>query len=385
MTEVSRRVSEAERIYLSSPDVGDDERAALLRAVDGGWIAPLGPEVDAFERELAARCGRGHAVALSSGTAALHLALLEAGARPGRIVIVPTMTFVATANAAHYTGAQVVFVDCEPETGNLSPELLQVAIETLRAEGEDIAAVVPVDLLGRCADYSRLEPLAAHYRIPLVSDAAESLGANHRGKPAGSFGQSAVLSFNGNKIITTSGGGALVTDDEVLAERVRYLSTQARQPARHYEHSEIGFNYRMSNLLAALGRAQLSRLESMMATRRAHREHYAELFAQAPGIEIFQRDGDLSDNCWLTAILVDESVERWDADEIVSSFAAAGLETRPLWKPMHLQPVFRGRRSFTDGSAERLFRTGITMPSGSALTPTELNRIDDAVMELLKR
>nr|WP_234356335.1 aminotransferase class I/II-fold pyridoxal phosphate-dependent enzyme [Blastococcus sp. Marseille-P5729] len=378
-------MSEAERIYLSSPDVGDDERAALLRAVDGGWIAPLGPEVDAFERELAARCGRGHAVALSSGTAALHLALLEAGARPGRIVIVPTMTFVATANAAHYTGAQVVFVDCEPETGNLSPELLQVAIETLRAEGEDIAAVVPVDLLGRCADYSRLEPLAAHYRIPLVSDAAESLGANHRGKPAGSFGQSAVLSFNGNKIITTSGGGALVTDDEVLAERVRYLSTQARQPARHYEHSEIGFNYRMSNLLAALGRAQLSRLESMMATRRAHREHYAELFAQAPGIEIFQRDGDLSDNCWLTAILVDESVERWDADEIVSSFAAAGLETRPLWKPMHLQPVFRGRRSFTDGSAERLFRTGITMPSGSALTPTELNRIDDAVMELLKR
>ncbi len=324
-------------------------------------------------------------MALSSGTAALHLALLEAGARPGRIVIVPTMTFVATANAAHYTGAQVVFVDCEPETGNLSPELLQVAIETLRAEGEDIAAVVPVDLLGRCADYSRLEPLAAHYRIPLVSDAAESLGANHRGKPAGSFGQSAVLSFNGNKIITTSGGGALVTDDEVLAERVRYLSTQARQPARHYEHSEIGFNYRMSNLLAALGRAQLSRLESMMATRRAHREHYAELFAQAPGIEIFQRDGDLSDNCWLTAILVDESVERWDADEIVSSFAAAGLETRPLWKPMHLQPVFRGRRSFTDGSAERLFRTGITMPSGSALTPTELNRIDDAVMELLKR
>ena len=378
------QLHEPTRIYMSSPDVGDDERAAVLRAIDGGWIAPLGPEVDAFETKLAQRCGRQHGVALSSGTAALHLALLEAGAGPGKVVIVPTMTFVATANAAHYTGAELVFVDCDA-TGNLSPILLGEAVETLLREGADIAAIVPVDLLGRCADYTRIGAIANKYGVPVISDAAEALGARHAGHAAGSFGTSAILSFNGNKIITTSGGGALVTDDERLAGRARYLSTQARQPAVHYEHTEIGYNYRMSNLLAALGRAQLGRLDGMIKKRRAHRERYATLFAPVDGVEVFQREGDGDDNCWLTSIVIDEAVTGWSPEALSQALAADNIESRPLWKPMHLQPVFAGTRAFVDGTAEQLFKTGLTLPSGSALSEVEVARIDNVIGEFLAR
>ena len=375
---------EPTRIYMSSPDVGDDERSALMRAIDGGWIAPLGPEVDAFEAELADRCGRKHGVALSSGTAALHLALLEAGARPGRVVVVPTLTFAATANAAHYTGAELVFVDCD-ETGNLAPALLEEALATLAAEGKDVAAVAPVDLLGRCADYTRLAPIAEKHGVTIVSDAAEALGARHADRPAGSFGWCAALSFNGNKIMTTSGGGALVTDDEQLAVRARYLSAQARQAAVHYEHTEVGYNYRMSNLLAALGRAQLARLNDMMKKRRAHRERYARVFADLDGVEIFQREGDGDDNCWLTSILVNESVTGWSTAELSKALATDNIESRPLWKPMHLQPVFKDARAFVDGTSQELFRTGLTLPSGSALTDMDIARVDRKIEEFLGR
>jgi dTDP-4-amino-4,6-dideoxygalactose transaminase len=267
------------RILLSTPDVGDREQEMVAAAIESGWIAPLGPMVDTFEEQIAERCGRRHAVALSSGTAALHLGLLELGARPGTAVIVPTLTFAATANAVAYCGAEPVFVDCDPESGTLSPELLKHALLSLQRSGTPVAAVVPVDLLGRCADYSALDPICDRFGVPVVSDAAESLGAGHASRPAGSFGTVAAFSFNGNKIMTTSGGGMLLTDDPGMADRIRYLSTQARQPAVHYEHTEIGYNYRLSNVLAALGLAQLERLPGMIARRRALRERYADLFA----------------------------------------------------------------------------------------------------------
>jgi dTDP-4-amino-4,6-dideoxygalactose transaminase len=367
------------RILLSSPDVGGREQELVAEAIASGWIAPLGPMVDAFEQRIAERCGRAHAVALSSGTAALHLALLELGAGPGRAVVVPTMTFAATANAVAYTGAEPVFVDCDPDTGLLSPALLERALTALRAEGTAVAAVVPVDLLGRSADYPVLDEICARYGVPVLADAAESLGSSWSGRPAGSYGVMAALSFNGNKIMTTSGGGMLLTDDATTAQRIRYLSTQARQPAVHYEHTEIGYNYRLSNVLAALGLAQLERLDGMIDRRRALREQYAALVDDVPGVRVFQRAGDAVDNCWLTALLVDPAVTGWSVDDLREALDLADIESRPLWKPMHRQPVFTGARGHLDGSADRLFATGLTLPSGSALRPEQV----DDVLETL--
>jgi dTDP-4-amino-4,6-dideoxygalactose transaminase len=341
--------------------------------------------VDAFEQRIAETCQRGHAVALSSGTAALHLGLLELGARPGTAVVVPTLTFAATANAVAYCGAEPVFVDCDPETGTLSPQLLELSLSSLERDGTPVSAVVPVDLLGRCADYTALDPVCDRFGVPVVSDAAEALGARHGARPAGSFGAVAALSFNGNKIMTTSGGGMLLTDDPGMADRVRYLSTQARQPAVHYEHTEIGFNYRLSNVLAALGLAQLERLDGMIARRRALRERYAELFTGVPGAQVFQRAGDGADNCWLTAVVVDPDRAGWSAEELRAALDAADIESRPLWKPMHRQPVFADSRSFLDGSADRLFARGLTLPSGSALTEDQVATVMGALGAFLGR
>lgn len=374
---------ERSRVLLSSPDVGRREEELVSEAIRSRWVAPLGPMVDGFETQMAARCGRRHAVALSSGTAALHLALLQVGAGPGSVVVVPTLTFAATANAVVYTGAEAVFVDCEPESGNMDPELLEQALASLQASGTRVAAVVPVDLLGRCADYTRLAPVCESFGVPVVSDAAESLGSGHASRPAGSFGVAAILSFNGNKVMTTSGGGMLLTDDPGLAEHTRYLSTQARQPAVHYEHTDIGYNYRLSNVLAALGLAQLERLDEMIGRRRALREHYARLFAPVPGVHVFQRPGDDADNCWLSAVVVDPDRAGWSADQLRVALDAADIETRPLWKPMHRQPVFAGARSYLNGSADRLFATGLTLPSGSALTSDQIGRVTAALGSFL--
>lgn len=371
------------RIYLSAPDVGVREEELCLAALRSGWVAPLGPMVDAFEEALADRCDRRCVVALSSGTAALHLALLELGAGPGTVVLVPTMTFVATANAVVYTGSAPVFVDCDPHSGNLDPGLLEEAVRSLRRQGVPIAAVIAVDLLGHCADYSQIEEICQNAGVPLLSDAAEALGARHAGRPAGSFGTAAVLSFNGNKVISTSGGGALLTDDERFAERVRYLSTQARQPAPHYEHTEIGYNYRLSNVLAALGLAQLERLDEMIARRRRLREGYSDVFADAEGVTIFQSTGDSEDNCWLTAILVDPVAAQWKPAELAAVLDLADIESRPLWKPMHQQPVFAGSRAFLCGNAERLFAAGLALPSGSSLTPAQVDRITTVLRSFL--
>ena len=375
------------RIYLSSPDVGDAEEAALVRAIRSGWVAPLGPEVDAFEAELAEYCGRGHCVALSSGTAALHLGLLTLGVQPGDLVLTSTMTFAATANAIVYTGAQPVFIDSD-ETGNMNPDLLEVAFADLANRGQRVAAVVPVDLLGKVVDHGRIDAMAAQYGVPVLSDAAESLGATREGRPSASFGEVAAVSFNGNKIMTTSGGGALLTDDAALATRVRYLATQARQPFVHYEHTDIGFNYRMSNLLAALGRAQLARLESMIERRRQHRLDYRAFFAGVSGVSVFGEPsgadgGDARDNFWLTSIVVDPAVAPFTADELRLALATEDIEARPLWKPMHLQPVFAEAPAYVDGTSERLFVTGLSLPSGSALTPEQARRVESALDDFL--
>ncbi|MFJ6314238.1 DegT/DnrJ/EryC1/StrS family aminotransferase [Pseudarthrobacter oxydans] len=367
------------RIYMSAPDVGELEEKYMSNAFRSGWIAPLGPDVDKFEAEVAHRVGRSHAVALSSGTAALHLGLLAHNARPGTVCLTSTMTFAATANAISYTGAEPVFVDCEASTGNMDPVLLERAIESLISSGETISAIVPVDLLGKAVNYTAITGIAAAHGIPVIADAAESMGATHAGRPAGAWGDAAIFSFNGNKIMTTSGGGMLLTDDEAVASRVRHLATQARQPAVHYEHAEIGYNYRLSNLLAALGRAQLVRLDEMIQRRRDVRERYKELFAGIDGVEIFGAMNDNEDNCWLTSIVVNPDLAGFEASDMMLAFGKRNIESRPLWKPMHLQPVFAATRSYVSGSSEQLFKQGITLPSGSSLTGEEV----DAICELI--
>lgn len=374
------------RIFLSKADVTDVEERYVLDAMRSGWVAPLGPEVDRFEAEIAERVGVAHGLALSSGTAALHLALLEIGAGPGRTVVVPSMTFAASANAAVYTGADLVFVDADADDGNVDPALLIEAVDRLRAEGADIAAVMPVDLFGRTADYGAFAGALAEREITMVEDAAEALGARYDGRAAGSFGIAAGLSFNGNKIMTTSGGGMLVSDDAELIARCRYLSTQARQPAPYYQHTEIGYNYRLSNILAALGRAQLSRLDEMTARRRAHRARYQAALSGVPGVRFLGENpqpGDSVENCWLTCVTLDPQVTGTDPDTVIRALDAAEIEARYLWKPMHLQPVFASNRSFVTGASEKLFSTGITLPSGSALSDADIERVIEVLLPLL--
>ena len=378
-----------DRIYLSSPDVTELEEEALVRAVRSGWIAPLGPEVDAFEAELAEYCGRSRAVALSSGTAALHLGLLTLGVGPGDLVLTSSLTFAATTNAIMYTGAEPVFVDAD-DTGNMNPDLLEEAFRMLTSEGRTVKAVVPVDLLGKVADHERIGEIASRYGAVVLSDAAESLGAIRNGKSAGAFGIAAAVSFNGNKIMTTSGGGALLTDDTDFADHVRYLATQARQPVVHYEHTDIGYNYRMSNLLAALGRAQLSRLDEMIERRRCHRIRYREFFSNVTGAEIYGELSDTTDessrdNCWLTSVTVQPEISGFNSDQLRLALAKENIEARPLWKPMHLQPVYAQNRSFLDGTSENQFCSTISLPSGSVLTEDELERVINTPQKFLEK
>ncbi|MBD8063389.1 DegT/DnrJ/EryC1/StrS family aminotransferase [Oceanitalea stevensii] len=375
-----------DRILLSPPDTGPAEEEAVLRALRGGWVAPLGPEVDAFEEEIAAYTGRKHAVALSSGTAALHLGLLNFGVGPGDVVVTATMTFAATANAIIYTGAEPVFVDCD-ETGNIDVDLLDEAVSDLQAQGRRIAAIVPVDLLGKVANYERITEIAGRAGAPVLSDAAESLGAWRNGRPAGSFGDASILSFNGNKVMTTSGGGMLLTDDADVATRTRYLATQARQPVLHYEHTEVGYNYRLSNILAAIGRAQLGRLDDMIERRRHTRLRYREMVAALPGVQMFgapdgSDGGPTRDNYWLTSVLIDPDAAGWSASTLAARLNEGGIEARPLWKPMHLQPVYEGRRSYSNGTSERLHSSGLSLPSGSVMTAAQLDHVIQTIQEV---
>lgn len=366
--------SEQEPILLSPPDVGAIEETYVGNAIRSGWIAPVGPDLTAFEAELAAKAGVTHAVGLASGTAALHLGLLSLGVGSGDSVVTSTMTFAATANAIVYCGAQPIFLDCLDD-GNMDPELLHETLRDLSDRNRLPKAVVPVDLLGRSADYGRILPIAAEFSVPVLVDAAESFGAHHGGRPTAAMGTAAAVSFNGNKIMTTSGGGALLTDDAALADHARYLSTQARQPVPHYEHTDIGYNYRLSNVLAALGRAQLSRLDSMIERRREVRRSYRVLFEATAGIEILGGEDDAEDNAWLTAVLVDPSATGFSCSELAMHLQMHDIETRRLWKPMHLQPVHSDCLAIGGDVAEGLFERGLALPSGSAMSDAQLSRV----------
>ena len=358
------------RIYLSPPDLAGTELAMLTDAVESGWVAPLGPHVDAFEHELATRCGVDHALALSSGTAALHLALLVLGVGAGDEVWLSTLTFAATANAVAYVGATPVFVDSDEATWNLDPALLAEELAAAARRGKLPRALIVVDLYGQCAE---LEPIVAACRqhgVAIIEDAAEALGATYQGRPAGSFGDLSILSFNGNKIITTSGGGALLGHDRKLLDRARYLATQARAPVRHYEHEDIGYNYRLSNLLAAVGRAQLGDLDRRVEARRAIFARYRAGLADLPGWSFMPEAPGHHSNRWLTCATIDPALAGpgADRDGVLDALAEGGVEARPVWKPMHQQPVFRGARLLGGAVADRLFAHGVCLPSGSRLS-----------------
>ena len=373
-------MTEYEQIYLSPPDVGTVERELLLEAFDSNWIAPLGPFVDAFEEDFVRLTGVGNAVALSSGTAGLHLALVRLGVGPGDDVIVPTLTFAATAFAVTYVGARPVFVDSERRTWNLDPELLDEELARRAAAGDLPAAVVTVDLYGQCADYDAIVEVCDRYGVPIVEDAAEALGATWQGRPAGSFGAAAVFSFNGNKIITTSGGGMLVSDDTAFAADVRHRATQAREPVPHYEHKVIGFNYRLSNLLAAVGRGQLAGLDAKIARRRAIGERYRTDLADLPGWTFNPIDPRGEPNHWLTVAQIDPALTGASRTVLERALAAERIECRPAWKPMHLQPVFAGAPVVGGAVAEEVFDRGLCLPSGSSLTDDQQSRVIEAVL-----
>jgi len=343
----------------------------------------VGPELDLFECELAEATGREFAVALSSGTAALHLALLGLGVGPGDEVIVPTLTFVASANAVRYVGAQPVFLDSEHRSWNLDPALLVEVLDASDRVGRLPAAVIAVDLYGRCANYPEIVAACGRYGVAVVEDAAESLGATCGNARAGSFGTAGTLSFNGNKIITTSGGGALVTDNAHFAEQARHLASQAREPAIHYEHVRLGFNYRMSNLLAALGRAQLSSLSSRIEARRTVLNRYQAALQDVVGISFAPEPPWGRSNCWLTCLTIDPHDARATRDGILTALEDANIEARPLWKPMHRQPLYKGARAWLTGVADHVFDEGLCLPSGSSLSVQDQDRVIDVVRTVL--
>ena len=358
--------------------------SAIVQAVKSGWLAPAGPDLELFESELADYVGVGHAVGLSSGTAALHLALKYVGVTEGDVVLVPTVTFAATAFAVTYVGAVPVFVDIERRGWGMDPEATDSAIRQLQQRGRRVAAAVPVDLYGSPASYDLLLPLLASQGVAVVEDAAEGLGARNGDSQLGSLGAAGVLSFNGNKLITTSGGGMLVTDDQEMAERVRKWATQSREEAPWYEHAEIGYNYRLSNLLAALGRSQLTRVDDEVAKRRKIREWYRERLLELPGVAVQSDPPWGSSNAWLTVIRFDPNLHVDAARRVRESLATERIESRPIWKPMHQQPVFKDNPTFLTGVADDLFRDGLCLPSGTSLEARDIERICSIIEEVLR-
>jgi dTDP-4-amino-4,6-dideoxygalactose transaminase len=368
-----------EQIYLSPPDMGPDERRLMLDAFDSNWVAPIGPHLGALEAEVAAVAGVAHAVAVSSGTAALHLALRLLGVGPGDDVLVPTLTFVATANAVTYTGASPVFVDAHRDTWTMDPALVAGELDARARTGKLPAAVITVDLYGQCADYDPLMEACERHGVALIEDAAEGLGATYRGQPAGSFGRAAIFSFNGNKIITTGGGGMLVSDDADLIEAARHLATQARDPAPHYEHSTIGYNYRLGNVPAAIGRGQLMHLDAKVARRQAINAAYRRAFDTVPGISFMPDATYGTSTNWLTVLLIDPDAFGATTAEVRTHLERHNIEARPAWKPMHLQPVFAGAPMLGGAVSEEIFATGLCLPSGSSLSDDNVDRVVDTV------
>jgi dTDP-4-amino-4,6-dideoxygalactose transaminase len=363
------------RIYLSPPHMGETELELVKDAFASNWIAPLGPHVDAFEREFATHLGVAHAAALSSGTAAIHLALRLLGLRPGEEVICPTLTFAASANPIVYEGGTPVFIDSEETSWNMDPTLLREELDECAANGRLPRAVIVVDLYGQSANYEPILGVCERYDVPVIQDSAEALGATYKGRKVGTQGRCGIFSFNGNKIITTSGGGMLVSDNPEFIERARFLAMQARDPAPHYQHSTIGFNYRMSNVLAAIGRGQLRVLGERIASRRHNFERYKAALSAAPGIEFMPLASYGQANFWLTCITIDPEKFGATREEVRIALAAHDIEARPIWKPLHLQPVFAHCRVRGASVAETLFSCGLCLPSGSSLTDAELDRV----------
>ena len=373
---------EQKRIYLSPPHMGNDERSLLLDAFDSNWIAPTGPHVTAFEQEFSQHVGVEHAVALSSGTAALHLALQILGITAGDEVLTSTLTFSATVNAIRYVGATPVLIDSDADTWNMDPGLLAAELSDCARRGTLPKAVLVVDLYGQCADYDAILEQCDQYAIPVIEDAAQSLGATYKTRAAGSLGALGVFSFNGNKIITTSGGGMLVSNRRDWIEQAVYLSTQARDAAPHYEHSIIGYNYNLSNLLAAVGRGQLRMLDQRIQQRRAVNARYRRELAALPGIAFMPEAPYGRSTCWLTCITIDEKSFGANRDEIRVHLESRDIESRPVVKPMHLQPVHQGCRIRGGDVAARLFEKGLCLPSGSNLEDADQERVLNAFLSV---
>ena len=371
---------EKSKVWLSSPHIGTNELQYVNEAFTTNWIAPLGPHVNAFEQGLQLETQTKHAAALSAGTSALHLALIILGVKAGDIVFCQSITFSASANPIAYQGATPVFIDSEVDTWNMDPSLLRKALEEANQNGKLPKAIIPVHLYGMPAKMNEIITIAKEFNVPIIEDAAEALGSNMNGKPCGSFGEFGVLSFNGNKIITTSGGGALLSSDGEMIEKARFLATQARDPAPHYQHSHIGYNYRMSNVLAGIGRGQLEVLNDRVNARRNNFERYKLYFSKhnKSGFNIqFQEEPQgYYSNRWLTCILVDPINNKGITREIIRlEFEEENIEARPLWKPMHQQPVFANTNNYLNGVSDKLFENGLCLPSGSNLTEEEFERI----------
>jgi len=364
--------------------MGGKEQTYIAAAFDENWITSEGANVRGFEADLEACLGAGRpVVALSSGTAALHLGLILLGVQPGDEVICQSLTFAASANPIAYLGATPVFVDSEVSTWNMSPVFLEAAIRDRMAKGKKPKAIIPVHLYGMPADMDAIGAIARQYGIPVLEDAAEALGASLHGRMCGTLGDLGVLSFNGNKIITTSGGGALVTTTASAAARCRFLATQARDPAPHYEHSETGYNYRMSNISAGIGRGQMEVLPARVLQRRTNYDRYARLFAGKPGISLLPEPEGCYSNRWLSACLMDPARSGFSREDLRLAFLQADIESRPLWKPLHLQPLYRHAPFYGDGTAARLFEQGLCLPSGSALSDEDWTNIEAVIQEII--
>jgi dTDP-4-amino-4,6-dideoxygalactose transaminase len=378
------------KIWLSSPHLGTNELQYVNEAFATNWIAPLGPHVNAFEQRLQDQTQSKHAAALSSGTSAIHLALILLGVKAGDTVFCQSITFSASANPIAYQGAIPIFIDSELDTWNMDPILLRTALEEAKQDGKLPKAIIPVHLYGMPAKMDQILSIANKYSVPVIEDAAEALGSSIETKSCGSFGAFGVLSFNGNKIITTSGGGALISDNAEMIEKARFLATQARDAAPHYQHSHIGYNYRMSNVLAGIGRGQLEVLKDRVESRRSNFERYKQYFTKhnQAGFNIqFQEEPEgYYSNRWLTCILIDPTTNNeLTREEVRLSMNDENIETRPLWKPMHQQPVFASSKSYLNGVSDKLFETGLCLPSGSNLREDEFERIFNCLDKIFSK
>ncbi len=381
-----------EKIWLSSPHMGGTELDYIHSAFDNNWIAPLGPNVTGFENDLKNYLDSDgkynlEVAALSSGTAALHLALIQLGVNRGDEVLCQSMTFAASANPIIYQGATPVFIDSEEQTLNICPEQLEIAIKDRLKKGKKPKAIISVHLYGMPYKIEEIQQIGDKYKIPVIEDSAEALGSSYKGRPCGTFGDFSVLSFNGNKIITTSGGGALVVKSEEIKRRTIFLATQARDEAPHYQHSEIGYNYRLSNVSAGIGRGQMEVLDKRVEARRDMFQFYVNLFSGYEGIKVYaEPDENFYSNHWLTVITIDpELTYGIDRERLRKSLEGENIESRPLWKPMHLQPVFRDQPYYGRGVSDKLFKNGLCLPSGSNLSDNDRKRIKSTILNCLKK